>query len=122
MKFYTQTRVCTLIILFQDPDFRNQCNNDKLLKRRQGELRAKRIRQRLDDVKAATNLSAMKFLPGRCHELKGDHHGQLSLDLDHPWRLIFAPADAPPALKGDGGIDWENVHTVKILGIEDTHD
>ena len=73
-------------------------------------------------MKAANNLSAMKSLPGRCHELKGDHHGQLSLDLDHPWRLIFAPADDPPALKCDGGMDWENVHFVKILRIEDTHD
>ena len=117
-----QMRACTLIILFQDPDFRDECNNDKLLKRRQGDLRAKRIRQRLDDMKDANNLSAMKFLPGRCHELRGDHHGQLSLDLDHPWRLIFAPADNLPALKGDGGIDWENVRIVKILGIEDTHD
>jgi hypothetical protein len=32
------------------------------------------------------------------------------------------PADAPPALKGDGGMDWENVRAVKILRIEDTHD
>lgn len=111
-----------MIILFEDPDFRDECNNDKLLKRRQGDLRARKIRQRLDNLRAANNLSAMKSLPGRCHELKGDHHGLLSLDLDHPWRLIFEPADAPPALKGDGGMDWENVRAVKILRIEDTHD
>ena len=111
-----------MIILFEDPNFRDECNNDKLLKRRQGDLRAKRIRQRLDDLRAANDLGAMRFLPGRCHELKGDHHGQLSLDLDHPWRLIFAPADDPPALKGDGGMDWEHVRVIKILRIEDTHD
>ena len=99
-----------MIILFEDPNFRDECNNDKLLKRRQGDLRA------------ANDLGAMRFLPGRCHELKGDHHGQLSLDLDHPWRLIFAPADDPPALKGDGGMDWEHVRVIKILRIEDTHD
>ena len=109
-------------ILYKDPDFRDECNNDKLLRRRQGNLRAKKIRQRLDDLEAANNLSIMKSLPGRCHELKGDHHGQLSLDLDHPWRLIFSPADESPALKEDGGIDWNNVRAVKILGIEDTHD
>ncbi len=111
-----------MIILFEDVDFPEQCNNDKLLKRYQGELRAKKIRRRLDDLKAASTLSAMKSLPGRCHELKGDHHGLLSLDLDHPWRLIFAPADVPPAIKNDGGLDWENVQVVKILRIEDTHD
>jgi len=111
-----------LIILFQDAKFQDECNNQKLLKKRQGALQAKKIRQRLDDLAAATNLEMMKSLPGRCHELKGDRHGQLSLDLDHPKRLIFVPADNPPAAKPDGGIDWLNVRTVKILGIEDTHE
>lgn len=85
-------------------------------------MRAKKIRQRLDDLAAASNLDEMNSLPGRCHELKGDRHGQLSLDLDHPWRLIFVPADQPPALKTDGGIDWKNVRSVEITGIEDTHE
>jgi len=111
-----------LIIQFHDSDFRDECNNERLLNKRQGSLRAKKIRQRLDNLRAADNLSVMKNLPGRCHELKGDRRGQLSLDLDHPWRLIFVPADDPPSLKEDGGIDWQNVRVVKILGIEDTHD
>ena len=111
-----------MVILFEDPDFRDECNSYRLLKRRQGDLRAKKIRQRLDDSRAANDLNAMRSLPGRCHELKGDRHGQLSLDLDHPWRLIFLSADDPPALKDDGGMDWTNVLVIKIIGIEDTHD
>lgn len=111
-----------MVILFQSSSFQKECNDYKLLKKRQGDLRAKKIRQRLDDLTAAPNLETMKTLPGRCHELKGDHHGQLSLDLDHPWRLIFVPADNPPAVKPDGGMDWGKVRVVKILGIEDTHD
>lgn len=110
-----------MVVLFEDPDFRDECNSEKLLKRRQGNVRAQKIRQRLDDLRAANNLSAMRFLPGRCHELKGDRRGRLSLDLDHPWRLIFMPADDPAAVKDDGGMDWDNVRIVKILGIEDTH-
>lgn len=78
--------------------------------------------RRLDDLKAADDLNVLSTLPGRCHELKGDRHGQLSLDLDGPWRLIFLPADQPPALKPDGGMDWKNVRTIEILGIEDTHE
>lgn len=111
-----------MIIQFQDSKFRDECNNQRLLIRRQGNLRAKKIRQRLDDLRAADNLGVMSDLPGRCHELKGNRHGQLSLDLDHPWRLIFVPADDPPSQKEDGGIDWQNVRVVEILGIEDTHD
>ena len=111
-----------MIITYQDPDFREQCNNDRLLKRHQGEVRAKKIRLRLDDLAAADNLEAMRFLPGKCHELKGDRHGQLSLDVGHPFRLIFVPADDPQCLKPDGGIDWMNVRIIKIIGVEDYHD
>lgn len=111
-----------MIIIFQNPKFQNECNNQKILKKKYGDIPAKRIRQRLDDLKAAPDLETMKALPGRCHELKGDRQGQLSLDLVHPLRLIFVPADTPPAKKDDGGIDWLNVHVVKILGIEDTHE
>ena len=113
---------CLLIINFQDQDFCDVCNNDKLLKRKYGDICAKKIRRRLDDLSAADNLEVMKTLPGRCHELKGNRHGQLSLDLEHPLRLIFVPDDFPPSLKVDGGIDWENVTVIKILGIEDTHE
>jgi proteic killer suppression protein len=110
-----------LIIRFANKNFEAECNNMKLLRKRQGDIRAKKIRQRLDDLTAASCLEDMKPLPGRCHELIGDRSGQLSLDLDHPWRLIFIPADVPPALKPDGGIDWQNVKIVEIRGIEDTH-
>ena len=110
-----------MIIRFTNQDFENECNNMKLLRKRQGEHRAKKIRQRLDDLRAADTLEDMRSLPGRCHELVGDRRSQLSLDLDHPWRLILVPADYPPALKPDGGIDWKNVRIVEIHGIEDTH-
>lgn len=111
-----------MIIVFQDKSFQNECNDFKLLRKHQGALRAKKIQQRLDDLRAADILEDMKTLPGRCHELKGDRHGQLSLDLDHPWRLIFTPADNPPECKPDGGIDWTHVRVIEIIGIEDTHE
>ena len=109
-------------IQFRDKDFQNECNNNKLLIKHHGTIRARKIRQRLDELVAAENLDAMKSLPGRCHELKKNRRGQLSLDLDHPWRLIFVPADQPPALKTDSGIDWNNVRMIEIIGVEDTHE
>ena len=59
--------------------------------------------------------------PGRCHELIGDRGGQLSLDLDHPYRLIFEPANDPIPCKTDGGLEWKDVTAVEIVGVEDTH-
>ena len=109
-------------IYFTDKKFEKQCNQHSLLDRKQGQNRANRIRQRLDDLRAANSLHDMKFLGGRCHELRGDRSGQLSLDLDHPYRLIFVPGNNPIPRLEDGGLDWKQITSVQIIGIEDTHD
>ena len=95
----------------------------KRMTRKWGQQLANKIVQRLDEIRAAPNLDTMKKLgSGRCHELHGKHSRHLSLDLVHPDRLIFEPADDPPSLLNDGGIDWRSVRTVRILGVEDTHE
>lgn len=109
-------------ISFGSAKFQDQCNNQKLLVKHHGTLRAKRIKQRLDDLRAATILEEMRQLPGRCHELRGDRSGQLSLDLDHPYRLVFEPANHPIPRKPDGGLDWTRITAIVIIGVEDTHE
>ena len=89
--------------------------------RRHGDRRARIIRRRLDDLRAATVLEDMRSLPGRCHELRGDRAGQLSLDLDYPYRLIFEPANDPTPHKANEGLDWTKITAVEIVGVEDTH-
>ncbi len=111
-----------MIIVFKNQKFQEQCNNQRLLEKKYGTKRAKRIRQRLDNLQAATVLEDMRNLPGRCHELRHDCAGQFSLDLDHPYRLIFEPADDPIPLKPDGGIDWTQVRAIRIIGVKDTHE
>ena len=107
--------------MFASEKFEEECNSEKLLKKRYGVDRAKRLRKRLDDLRAAGNLEEMRNLPGRCHELKGDRAGQLALDLDHPYRLIFEPAHDPVPAKPDGGLDWTNVTAILVVGVEDYH-
>jgi plasmid maintenance system killer protein len=109
-------------IVFNNRKFEKECNNQRLLEKNHGTDRAKRIRRRLDNLRDANVLKDMRNLPGRCHELLQDRAGQLSLDLDHPYRLIFEPADEPIPTKPDGGIDWNKVTAVRILGVEDTHE
>ena len=108
-------------IEFADPKFAKEVNDAKLLQRRHGERRAKLIRRRLDELRAAQTLEVMRTLPApRCHELLGNRAKQLSVDLDHPYRLIFIPVEPIPT-KPDGGLDWLRVAAVSILGVEDTH-
>jgi plasmid maintenance system killer protein len=108
-------------IVFKDKKFAKLCNNQKLLVKEFGLDRAKRIRRRLDDLRAAAMLEDMRKTPGRCHELLRDQNGHLSLDLDHPYRLIFEPANNPVPKKPDNGLDWTKISVVAIIGIEDTH-
>jgi len=54
--------------------------------------------------------------------MREDRAGQLSLDLDGPYRLIFKPAHDPVPAKPDGGLDWSGVTAVSILEVRDTHE
>lgn len=109
-------------ITFASDKLRKEINSQKRLVKRHGSDRARRIRRRLDDLRAAVVLEDMRHLPGRCHELKGNRAGQLSLDLDHPYRLIFEPVNEPVPRKADGGLDWTAITAVIIIGVEDTHE
>jgi proteic killer suppression protein len=73
-------------------------------------------------MRAAPSLDSFRTLPGRRHELVGDRAGQLLLDLVHPDRLVFEPADEPVPKRPDGGLDWSQVRSIRILAVEDTHD
>ena len=107
-------------ILFAD-HAEDWCSAKRLI-RRHNVQRAQLIGRRLDDLRAAPTLEVMRNLPGRCHELKGDRLGQLSVDLDGPYRLIFRPATEPRPTNPDGGLDWTRVTAVVVLEVADTHE
>jgi plasmid maintenance system killer protein len=109
-------------IQFGSAKLAKEWNSTKLLVKTQGEARAKLIRRRLDAMRAAVVLDELRNTPGRLHELKGDRKGQLSLDLDGPYRLLFVANHNPVPARPEGGIDWTRITAVTILGVEDTHE
>lgn len=115
-----------MIVSFSTTKLAKRLNNDQDLERYFGSIRAKRLRARIASLKAAKNLG--DFLPAftgpeRCHELtEGKRAGQLSMDLDHPYRLIFKPDHDPLPERSTGGLDWTQVTAIIIIGIEDTHE
>ncbi len=90
-----------------------------------GAQRAKKIGLRMKELRAAESLQdlAPPFSgPARCHELTGGKRkGQLSVDLDHPYRLLFIPDHDPLPQRPEGGLDWAQVTAIIIIGVEDTH-
>jgi plasmid maintenance system killer protein len=109
-------------IYFRDQKLGKLCNDRKLLEKKMGADSARRIQRRLDDLRAAHCLEDMRHLPGRTHELTSDLAGHLSIDLVHPYRLLFIPYNDPLPTKSDGGIDWNEVTAIEIVEIRDTHE
>lgn len=49
-----------------------------------------KIHQRIDEIDASDTVEEMvQYHIGRCHPLKGNRKGQYTMDLVHPYRLIF---------------------------------
>jgi len=110
-----------MVLSFKDGKDEREFNQDRYLKRRWGQ-QADKIKLRLTQLKAAENLSVLRPLPQcRAHELIGNRKGQISIDLNHPYRLIVAPDHNPIPVKEDGGLNWDKVTKIIILKVEDTH-
>ncbi|GHV41554.1 hypothetical protein AGMMS49546_17670 [Spirochaetia bacterium] len=113
-------------IYFKNKKLEKEFNERAQLEKVHGAIRAKKIRLRMTALRAAVNLKDFwppKSGPSRCHELtRGSRKGQLSMDLDHPYRLIFTPTNESPLTGEEGGLDWSKVTAITILGIEDTHE
>ena len=109
-------------ILFSSTKLAKILNSTKELRKCYGADCGGRIGRRLDDLRAADNLAVIRKLPQmRCHELTGDRKGQLAVDVKHPQRIVFEPADEPVPKTPDGGLDWGNVRTIRILEVIDYH-
>lgn len=91
------------------------------MKKAWGDKRAKKIALRLQAINAAVVLDDLRKAHGHFHELTEDQKGQISCNLDGSYRLILEPADDPVPRKEDGGLDWTEVRTLLVIGVEDYH-
>lgn len=94
----------------------------KEMTKKWGAKKAQKLAQRLMELRAAQTLSDIPTEPpARCHLLKGDRDGQLSVDLEQPFRLIFVPDHAPVPTLQDGGLDWTKVSKIIVIEVIDPH-
>ncbi len=109
-------------VSFATKSMQKRCSEEKAMQKRWGKNLVRKLKQRLMELGAATTLQDIRRTPpARCHELKGKRKGQLSVDLEHPYRLIFKPDHSPVPRGKDGGLDWDGVTKVVLIEVEDYH-
>lgn len=112
-------------LTFSSTKLQKNCNSEKESDREWGKDLAKKVRQRLYEMRAASTLADLGHLPpARCHPLKGNRKGQFAVDLSGNWRMIFVPFHNPlPYKKFSKGeeLDLERITDIQIIEIEDYH-
>jgi proteic killer suppression protein len=108
-------------IVFCSKKLEKTLTDDSQLKREYGQL-AKKIRQRLLELRAAENLEVMRTISAaNCHTLTGDLAGFLAVDVSCNWRMLLTPNHEPTPELPDGGLDWNRVVSICVEAIEDYH-
>lgn len=106
-------------VFFADRRVAGVCSSMKTMRRKYGEVRAKRLAVRLQQLRLAPTLADITEVTGCCHELTGNLRGQLAVDLDGPYRLLFSALDECGRRRGPG--DWSTVLAIVVEGIDDYH-
>lgn len=112
-----------MILSYASDKLRAEFLDARLLQRNRGAVQAKKIGLRISTILAARHLGELRPpTPGRFHPLTADKAGWIACDLDGPYRLILEPDHSPLPTLPDGGLDWNQVTCVKILGVLDYHE
>lgn len=99
-------------VLFKPVKIKKESEDHKKLSKEYGDLQAKKIITRLTELYSAESLWDIWKLPQtRLHALSGNFKGCFSVDLKHPYRLIFSPLNG----------DTANLKTVTKIQIHKLH-
>ncbi len=119
------TRPDAMQISILDRKLRDASEDEVKCRRTYGAEMAKKIRTRVAELCAAESLADFwppKSGPERCHELKADLAGTFSVDVKHPYRMLFKATTDPSKSEFPNERDrWAAIKSIEILRIEDTH-
>lgn len=108
-------------ITFTDKKFEKLANDDRKRVKEFGKLRSDKIKTRLAQLRFATTLEDVRYLPGNYHELTGNRKGQWACDLDQPYRLVFTPHENPIPANEDGQYVWMEITGVEVIEVVNYH-
>jgi len=109
-------------VVFRTRKLQKASNSEELLEREYGAENGRLIMRRLLVLQNANSLGDVpRDRPERCHALEGKRRGQFAVDVKHPFRIVFEPANDPLPLRDNGELDLARVTSICILSIEDYH-
>jgi len=109
-------------VTFTNARIHKLCNSAEKLKGKYGPRMARLIQRRLLELADVETLNDMFAIVGaRCHPLTGNLRERFAVDLVHPDRLVFKPANDPLPRKPDGGLDLAHVTIIEVMAIGDYH-
>ena len=83
---------------------------------------AKKVSQRMEQLKAAPALSDMvNYQAARCHQLKGERKGEWIVDISVNHRMIFEINQNPVPQNKDGSVNTLKVTDIMIIETTDYH-
>lgn len=98
------------------------CNSEKLMRKTFGDLAARKLAQRLSELRAFETLAQVPTLPPfRCHQLVGERAGSLAVDVHGMLRVVFRCANEPIPRFPDDGLDKSHVTAICVLEVTDYH-
>jgi proteic killer suppression protein len=103
-------------LVFASKTLRHLCESHSRARRFLGERAAEKLRNRLADLEAASNVT--EVIAGRPRAPSVAPRDQLSLDLAHGYVLVFGAADNRRLTPDTIAVDWRKVTRIKILKIE----
>lgn len=106
-----------MLILFADEQIRGQAISLKLMMQKYGDRKAKRMRQRLDELDAANNLEDVRTLPAlRCQQVN-NQPTFITICTIRPAGMLFKVEDLT-CFDGNA-LNWRSVTTLKIISLDE---
>lgn len=105
-----------MIVAFESKQLRTICEDPDVAVTRLGQEIAHRLRGRVADIRAATNVSDLLVGNPR---LQGSSLELLVVDLGDEARMVWKANHVSPRTLPDGNTDWSQVSRVKLLKIEE---
>jgi proteic killer suppression protein len=105
-----------MLVTFKNPRIHAIFKDDMRLVGKLGADSVKRLKRRLDDLRAAKSLVELRHAPGS-YRIVSERKGQFTCNIDASYQLAFESHKKPLLKNRHGEYDWSSVSGIAIVEI-----